>query len=145
MTNPTGRVVSLVDSHDGARAIVAVRAAACPRCAAGKGCGAGVFSAGSKDREVEAQVPHGLDVAVGDVVELALAPNNILRAAKIVYGYPMAGAIAGAALAWGLGFGDTAAALSALVGLLGGLAAGRRRLGESGCLAEFTPQIEAIR
>ena len=145
MTNPTGRVVSLVDSHDGARAIVEVAAAACPRCAAGKGCGAGVFAAGSSERQVEAQIPRGLEVAVGDVVDLTLAPSNVLRAARIVYGYPMAGAIAGAALAWGLGFGDAAAAACALLGLFGGLAVGRQRLRDAGCLAEFTPRVEAVR
>lgn len=145
MTNPSGRVVSLVDSHDGARAIVEVAAAACPRCAAGKGCGAGIFSAGSSERQVEAQIPSDLDVAVGDVVDLALAPSNILRAARLVYGYPLAGAIAGAALAWGLGLGDATAAACALLGVFGGLIVGRQRLRSAGCLANFTPRVEAVR
>ena len=47
MENPTGRVVSLVDKRSGARAVVEVDAAsACPRCAAGKGCGAGLLQPG---------------------------------------------------------------------------------------------------
>ena len=145
MDNPTGRVVSLVDRPDGARAIVAVTAAACPRCAAGKGCGAGLFAAGTGEREVEAQIPSDLQVAVDDIVELALAPDNILQAAKIVYGLPMTGAIAGAALAWGTGLGDAAAAACALLGLAGGVIVGRRRLRDKDCLNAFTPAIEAVR
>lgn len=145
MKNPSGKVLSLVDSIDGVRAIVVVEvAAACPRCATGKGCGAGIFAVGGSDRQVEASVRSGLDIAVDDVVEISLAPDNILRAAAIVYGLPMLGAIAGAAIAYVLVLGDAAAAVAALLGLGAGLAIGRWRLRQTNCLRRFTPSVERL-
>ena len=137
--------MSLVDRADGVHAVIAVAAAVCPRCAEGKGCGAGIFQAGSAERQLEVKVRDGLDLAVNDVVELSLAPDNVLRAALIVYGLPMAGAIAGAACAWALGLGDVAAAIFALLGLVLGLATGRWRLRRADCMQEFTPSVEGLR
>ncbi len=145
MDNPTGRVVSLADGPDGVRATVRVAAASCPRCAAGKGCGAGLLPAGGAERRIEADIPEGLDVEVGDVVELVLAPANILRAALIVYGLPLCGAIGGASFAWGLGLDDGAAAALALLGLAVGLYAGRQRVSGARCMREFHPVVEAVR
>jgi sigma-E factor negative regulatory protein RseC len=143
MINPTGRVLSLVDSPDGARAVVIVRdAPACPRCAAGKGCGAGILAANSGERQVEATVPRGLEVAVHDDVEISMAPDNILRAAVIVYGIPMLGALAGAALAYASSLGDSGAAGAALAGLGAGLVISRLQLQQASCLRRFTPAIE---
>jgi sigma-E factor negative regulatory protein RseC len=145
MKNPSGRVLSLVDSIDGVRAVVVVEvAAACPRCATGKGCGAGIFAVGGGDRQVEASVRSGLDIAVDDVVEISLAPDNILRAAAIVYGLPMLGAIVGAAIAYLLALGDAAAATAALLGLGAGLAIGRWRLRQTNCLHRFIPSVERL-
>ena len=144
MDNPTGRVVSLVDSRDGARAVVEVDvAAACPRCASGKGCGAGLLQAGGR-RQIEVAVPDGLDPHVDDRVEVSLAPRNLLQAAVKVYGFPLTGALVGAAFAYALSLGDTAAATAALLGLGTGLAAGRWRLRQGPCLQSFTPTIERL-
>lgn len=145
MDNPKGRVVSLVDSADGVRAIIAVEViSACPRCAAGKGCGAGILGSAASDRQVEASVRRGLNVAVGDVVDIALAPDNLLRAALIVYGLPMLGAIIGAALAYSFNLRDASAAIAALLGLAAGLVVGRWRLQQTSCLRRFVPSVERI-
>ncbi len=77
----------------------------------------------------------------GDLVELSLPPDNLLRAAVLVYGLPLAGAIGGAALAYGSGLGDAGAALLALAGVAVGLAAGRMRLRREACLRHFVPTI----
>lgn len=144
MENPTGRVVSLVDSRDGARAVVEVDvAAACPRCASGKGCGAGLLQPGGR-RQIEVEVPDGLDPHIDDRVEVSLAPGNLLQAAVAVYGFPLTGGLAGAAFAYALALGDTAAAMAALLGLAGGLAASRWRLRQGPCLRSFTPTIERL-
>lgn len=141
--NPKGRVLSLVDSADGVRAIVTVEVASvCPRCATGKGCGAGIFTAGSGSREVEASVRSGLDVAVDDIVEISLAPENLLQAAVIVYGLPMLGAVIAAALAYALNLGDAGAAIAALLGLGAGLVTGRWRLRQTSCMQQFVPTVE---
>jgi sigma-E factor negative regulatory protein RseC len=146
MNNPQGRVVSLVDSADGVHAIIAVEmASACPRCAAGKGCGAGIFASDGDDRQVEASVRQGLAIAVDDLVEISLAPDNLLRAASIVYGLPMLGAVIGASLAYAFGLADAAAAVIALLGLAAGLVISRWRLGRASCLRRFVPTVERIR
>jgi sigma-E factor negative regulatory protein RseC len=145
MDNPKGRVLSLVGSADGVRAIVAVDGAqACPRCAAGKGCGAGIFSAADSERQVEASVPEGLGPRVGDIVEISLAPNNLLRAALIVYGIPMLGALVGAVIAYAASLGDAGAAAAALLGLGFGLVVSRWRVRQASCLRRFTPSIERL-
>jgi len=143
MENPRGKVVSLIDSSDGVRAIVDVEVAAvCPRCAAGKGCGAGLLTGSGSDRQVEATIRSGLDIAEDDVVEIALAPDNLLRAAAIVYGLPMLGAVAAAAVAYAFSLGDAAAAVAALSGLVFGFAVGRWRLRRASCLRRFVPSVE---
>ena len=144
MDNPTGRVVSLDDSHSRARAVVEIdAAAACPRCAAGKGCGAGLLQPGGP-RQIEVEIPDGLIAHVDDRVEVSLAPRNLLQAATTVYGFPLTGGLAGAAFAYAQGLGDTAAAVAALLGLGGGLVASRWRLRREACLRQFIPTIERL-
>ena len=95
----------------------------------------------SGDKRVEAVVADDLDVRSGDLVSLVLAPRNILRAAVIVYGYPLFGAVVAAILAFGIGLGDANGAIAALVGLAAGIFLARIRLKNSQCLQEFTPTV----
>jgi len=96
------------------------------------------------ERNVEAKVPANSAIKVADVVELSLAPDNVLRAAAIVYGIPLVGALAGAALAYGYRAGEAGAAISALLGLAVGLVISRQRLRRADCLRRFTPTIEKL-
>ena len=142
MTNPQGTIVEIIRDDRGVRAIVAVEAAAvCARCASGRGCGAGIFAARQGVRRLEVAVAGGSPLAAGDVVSIELAPGNVLRAALLVYGLPLAAAAVGAALAYALAMGDAAAAATALAGLAAGALAGRRRLRDDACLARFTPTL----
>jgi len=142
MNLPEGKIVSVNDGATGRRALVDVDiASACPRCAEGKGCGAGVFTGRERRRQVEASIPAGLDLKAGDDVRLGLAPSNVLAAALVVYGWPMAGAIVGVLLSFGLGLGDAAAAVAALAGLAAGATLARWRLRARRCLERFTPRI----
>ena len=144
MENPTGRVVSLVDKRSGARAVVEVDAAsACPRCAAGKGCGAGLLQPGGR-RQIEVLIPDGIHPRVNDRVEVSLAPGNLLQAAVTVYGFPLTGGLAGAAFAYALVLGDSAAAVAALLGVGAGIAASRWRLRQGPCLGSLTPTIARL-
>lgn len=143
MDNPQGRIQSLSGVENHLRAVVGIdAAAACPRCAAGKGCGAGLFADTGRERRVEASVRPGLQLKEGDLVEVALAPDNLLRAALIVYGLPMAGAVIAALLAYALSLGDVGAALAALAGLVAGLLLGRWRLRREDCLSRFVPTVD---
>lgn len=140
-TLPLGVVISVAGSADERRALVEVDAARiCARCAAGQGCGAGVFADGGS-RRVEAAIPEGMAIAPGDTVGLELEPRSILSAALVVYGWPMLGAAAAAVLAYLGGFGDATTSVAALVGLVIGALLGRRRLGKQRCLERFTPVV----
>jgi sigma-E factor negative regulatory protein RseC len=113
----------------------------CARCASGKGCGAGVLAGDERPRSVEALIAHGLLVREGDRVSIQLAPKNLLRAALIVYGLPLTGAIGASAAAYVLGASDPAAVAMALVGAGLGLLLGRLRLRQARCLRDFTPTV----
>ena len=145
MDHPRGTVVLLERGDtEAVRAFVDVdRSVACPRCAAGKGCGAGILDAGSSTRRVEASVPEGMVLAVGDRVAVSLLPENLLAAASIAYGLPLAGAVLGAAVGLYLAAGDVPAALAASVGLAGGILAARQRLSRRACLRRFVPVVSA--
>jgi len=144
MDDPKGKIIALVRDNDGMRAVVDVEAQeVCPRCAAGRGCGAGIFTGHQKTRRVEARVAPGLDLNEGDTVRIELAPSNVLRAAAIVYGLPLSGAAVAAASAYLAGLGDAGAAALAILGLFAGLYAGRRQLNRQACLAQFTPTVSA--
>ena len=143
MSNPTGKVKSISADERGSRALVEVDVrAVCPRCAAGKGCGAGLFAGTDRTRTVEATVLHDLELYTGDSVELRLAPTNLLAAAGIVYGLPLFGAIVAAGLAYLLRLGDAAAAAAAITGLIVGLASSRRKLRQAECINDLVPTIE---
>ena len=140
MQSQSGTVIALEPGADGQRALVEVdMAAVCPRCAAGKGCGAGFGSV--RNRRVEARIASGADIAPGDTVTLTMAPNNVLRAAVIVYGWPLAAAALGAVLAYLAGLPDSGVVLATVAGLGAGLALAKRRL--RGCLRDFTPEVSA--
>ena len=74
-------------------------------------------------------------------MSIELAPGNVLRAALLVYGLPLAGAAAGAALAYAMALGDGGAAATALGGLVAGAVVGRHRLTDDSCIARFTPKL----
>jgi sigma-E factor negative regulatory protein RseC len=142
MENLQGKIISIARNANGARATIDVDAGViCPRCAEGKGCGAGVFGASDQPRRIEAMLATGLDVSIGDSVSLSLGSRNLLQAAIIVYGWPLFGAAAGAVLALFAGFGDTGAVLAALAGLMLGALLARKRLGSRECLKRFVPVV----
>jgi sigma-E factor negative regulatory protein RseC len=142
MTDPQGTIIEIIRDNRGVRAIVAVEAAlVCARCASGRGCGAGIFAARQGVRRLDVALQEGGDFAEGDAVSIELAPGNVLRAALLVYGLPLAGAAAGAAAAYAFALGDAGAAATALVGLAAGAMAGRRRLRDDACAARFTPTL----
>ena len=142
MDCPQGRILSLHYDTEPASAVVEVTAALrCARCAAGRGCGAGIQDGQSKPRQVRARLAPGLQVREGDEVEIALASNDILRASLIVYGLPLAGAGLGAGAAYLAGAGDLVAATAALGGLCAGVLAARGRLQRAGCLQRFSPTV----
>ena len=143
MDNPVGTIQTIDNGQDEHRLTVAVDVSiACPRCAAGKGCGAGIFNGRERNRTVDAVADQSLALEVGDTVQLRLTETSLFSAASIVYGIPLTGALGAAALAYGLRLGDAAAAVAALVGLGLGVLIGRWRLARPNCLNRFVPRVE---
>ncbi|MBT8087190.1 MAG: SoxR reducing system RseC family protein [Gammaproteobacteria bacterium] len=141
MDYPRGRVIQVDTTRTALLAEVEVDAApACARCASGKGCGAGLLT-GDKRRRVQAMVASGMEIHAGDEVRIELAPGNLLQASWLVYGLPLTGAVATAAVAYLLKLGDLAAAIAAIIGVAAGALFARSRLRETTCLHEFTPTI----
>jgi len=140
MDSPVGTIVSIADGH----ATVSVDAAVvCARCAAGKGCGAGLLTGSNRTRLIEAQLAPGLGLKAGDEVRLTLAPSNLLRAAFLAYGLPLGGIVIALGLAWIFKqtLDDRLAVLLAIGGLVGGVLVGRFYLNKDGCLKNLVPTI----
>lgn len=138
MDLPVGRIVSVADG----RATVSVdRAFGCARCAAGRGCGAGLLAVQS--RLIDVRLVAGLALRPGDEVRLALAPSSLLRAALLAYGLPLAGLVTALGIAWYLkqSLADRPAVALAAVGLVAGLLVGRHFLNRDGCLRNLVPTI----
>lgn len=132
----TEAVTGIVDSTRAGRARVRVDSAiACARCAAGKGCGAGMFQ-GDKTTHIDVAIPDGIAINSGDTVSLAIGTQQVLRAALIAYALPLGCVLLALGIAqfWLDELQDGHALLAALVGLVSGLAIGRRLLrGERAC------------
>lgn len=140
MDSPVGRIVSIANG----RATVSVDAAAiCARCAAGKGCGAGLLTGNNRSRLVDVQLTEGMQLKVGDEVRLSLPSSHLLRAAVFAYGLPLGGVVLAVGLAWYLNqsLDDRFAVVLAVVGLVAGVLVGRHFLNKDGCLRNLAPTI----
>jgi sigma-E factor negative regulatory protein RseC len=139
MTKPEATVVATGAGF----ATVSVKAAvACPRCAAGRGCGAGLLQKG-RTRVMQVRVAAGLELEVGDQVSLELAPERLLRAAWLAYGLPLSAMVLGVAVATAALHpgNDFALVAFAAVGLAAGVFAGRSRLARDHCMRRITPVV----
>jgi sigma-E factor negative regulatory protein RseC len=141
MNVPEARVVATGANS----ATVSVEAqAVCARCAAGRGCGAGLLQQG-RTRLLDVRVADGLHLRPGDRVRLELAPLHLLRAAWLAYGLPLFALVVSVALAAvaGEGAGDAGMVAAGAAGLAAGLIAGRRLLRKDSCLRQLTPVASA--
>ena len=115
--------------------------AGCVRCAAGEGCGAGLFARLLRGRlqELPVTLPEPLitQLANGDWLLLGLSVSAVQTASFLLYGLPLAGLLVGAVAASFIVPGDVAAFIGAAAGLAAGLGIARRwgaRLAGSGAL-----------
>ncbi len=99
----------------------------CTACDAGRGCGAGIFGRLLRRRPLELRVPNRAGAAPGDPVIAGLPEALFLRMVMRLYGLPLLGGLAAAAISHQIGVMMTIspAALDAvtLAGLLLGTAA----------------------
>ncbi len=143
MTHPVATVISVTGSR--ARVEVADRSS-CPRCAAGKGCGAGIFGTTKRSILLDVRVTNGLRVASGDRVCLSLAATDLVHAVLFAYGAPLAGLLLATGLAYFLidPLHDVLAVAVAAFGLLAGGIGGRIMARRDGCISQFSPSINAF-
>lgn len=117
----------------------------CRRCASGRGCGAGLLIGDDGKRRIEVPLPEGFQLSPGDQVILELGSRNLLRAATLAYGLPLAATIVtlmiGSVVAGPLA--DSTAVLLAAAGLAVGIGISRWQLAGS-CRNNFVPEIRAI-
>jgi len=140
MESPVGRIVSI--AHGRATVSVDV-AAACARCAAGKGCGAGLLAGTNRRQLIDVQLESGIELKAGDEVQLTLAPSHLLRAAMLAYGLPLICLMIALGIAWSMNqsLDDRHAIVLAIGGLVSGLMLGRHLLNKDGCLKHLVPTI----
>ena len=143
MDSPVGKIVSI--GKDTATVEVE-RMAACARCAAGKGCGAGLLSGPSKAALLEVSLSPNSHFTHGDKVRLQLQPAHLLRATILVYGLPLAGMLLGLGAGWLISqpLTDGVAVVYAIAGLAAGFTAGRWQLNRNHCLKQFIPKVESV-
>lgn len=140
MDSPVGRIVSVAPG----RATVSVEvSSACARCAAGKGCGAGLLGSGQRTRLLEVNLPPEWDLKVGDRVNLSLAPSHLLRAAGLAYGVPLGCVVVALGIGWAVAgrMSDALAVLLAAGALITGTLLGRHYLNRGACLRDFVPTV----
>lgn len=136
-------VRGLVNSvADGRVNILVAEPIRCARCAAGKGCGAGLRLAGNQPVEIDIDLPGGVVLRAGDAVELRIDSRYLLKAALLAYGLPLLSLlvfVGGASL--GGVESDAVVVACGVAGLVSGLALGRRFLSASYPCREFVPEI----
>lgn len=117
----------------------------CPRCAAGRGCGAGIFTRGGP-RLVEVSLPPDASLRIGQTVSLSLEPQRLLHAAWLVYGVPLLALFVAALVAGYLLPGGASDGVALAIAAGGLLCAGwwtRRRLRQAGCAGRFLPSLSS--
>lgn len=140
MNSPVGTIVAI---NERTATVQVERTAACPRCAAGRGCGAGLLSGSTRPALLDVALAPGSRYTEGDEVRLMLEPSDLLQATLLVYGLPLAGAVLMLLAGWLLAspLSDPEAIAFAVAGLAAGLLAGRRQLNRRDCLKRFVPRI----
>ncbi len=140
METVSGKICAIDES----RITVEVRSAiSCKRCAAGNGCGAGIFQSNNNQREIRLRKPEGLSAGVGDRVELSIESRSILRAAVLAYGLPLISMLSTLAIVHSLPvkIGEPLAVLMAILGLTLGVFVGRRFLSNDSVCTQFVPIV----
>lgn len=119
--------------------------AGCARCAAGEGCGAGLFARLLRGRLQELPVRLSdsamPEPAPGEWVLIGLSTSAVQNASFLMYGLPLAGLLAGAILASVARGNDLVALLGAIAGLFTGLALARWRAGRIADRGSLQPMI----
>ena len=116
---------------------------ACARCAAGKGCGAGLLGGTSRPTLLELDAPEGGGFRAGDIVCLTMESEDLLRASWLAYGLPMISVVAVLAFLRLIApdAGDAVAIAAASFVFAVSLYVARAWLQRAHCMRRLTPRI----
>ena len=143
MQTQQGTVVSI----DALSVVVAADpTAACQRCLAGKGCGAGLFAQTGRIRKISMPRPSSVQLEVGDRVTLSLQAANLAKASFLAYGVPMLTVLLALATLEALsgGANDGIALGVAVVAFAGSHLFARAWLARERCERRLTPVISSV-
>jgi sigma-E factor negative regulatory protein RseC len=90
------QVAEVLESRGGQIRLRFARPRSCQRCSEGRGCGAGVFGALFRRRDLELDMPGTPELEVGQWVRVGIPSATLLLTAFAVYGLPLAGFLIGA-------------------------------------------------
>lgn len=126
--------------------VVVTAAPMCPRCAAGRGCGAGIFHSGTNYPSMRIALPPSLRVEVDDEIRLAIDPRKLLLGAGLAYGIPLVAMVVALFVAqWVFGgMGDMGGIVVASGGLLTGMAVSRIYLARKPACKELIPVVQGF-
>lgn len=133
--------VGIVRENRGTTVVVEVDSAACPRCQAGQGCGAGIFTASRRRVSMTVPVRDGLQLLPGDSVRLCLPPGRLLRGVFLVYGLPLSALLLASGIAYLAGLSEPATLVWTVAGLGAGFAAGGSLSRRDACLSNLRPMV----
>lgn len=133
--------VGIVRENRGTTVVVEVDAAACPRCQAGQGCGAGIFTAARQRVSMTVPLREGLQLLPGDSVRLSLPPGRLLRGVFLIYGLPLSALLLASGIAYLAGLSEAATLVWAVAGLSAGFAAGGLLSRRDACLSKLRPTV----
>lgn len=100
--------------------------------------------AADRTTRIDVRIPRDMVLKRGDAVQLVVDSGQLLRAAMLAYGLPLAGLLlfAGLAALLSPNAGDLRLAVFGLAGLLVGVFVSRRRLGRRVSCERFVPIVE---
>ena len=133
------KAVGIVSEARGTSVVVDVDVAACPRCQAGQGCGAGIFTAGQRRVTLTVPADEGLSLRPGDAVQLSLPPGRLIRAVLLLYGLPLAALLLVCGIAYLTGQSEIATIALALIALCAGFVAAGWSSRRDACLSDLRP------
>jgi sigma-E factor negative regulatory protein RseC len=140
MDTPIATIISIAD---GMATVTVSRSVVCARCAAGKGCGAGLLNGNPEPARLQLPVPGAMRLRTGDQVYLELSADGLLKASFLVYGLPLVGIVTALFAGWLIAgpLNDASTIGLSLAGMLAGLVVARTHIGRDRCLEQFVPKI----
>lgn len=134
---------TVVAIRSGKLSVSVENSVACARCAAGKGCGAGLLGGSSRPLVLDLDAPDGRALRVGDTVSLTMQSEDLLQASWLAYGLPMSSVVVALACLrlFAPGAGDVVALVTASSVFAASLYAARAWLRRVNCIQRLTPRV----